>query len=190
MWYIDNVGANGSLTIGRSGLDVLTFSNGGNLGLGVTPSAWAGRALQIGTFTGYGTDANGYSFMANNAFNDASSCYKYSVSGLGATLYRQTFGSQEWYNAPSGTAGNAISFTQAMTLTAAGRLLLGTTTESTFLLDVNGTARATQYNVSALNTAPATATSTGTLGEIRVTAGFIYVCTATNTWVRTALTTW
>jgi hypothetical protein len=29
----------------------------------------------------------------------------------------------------------------AMTLTAAGRLLLGTTTESTFLLDVNGTAR-------------------------------------------------
>jgi len=33
------------------------------------------------------------------------------------------------------------SFTAQMTLTAAGRLLLGTTTESTFLLDVNGTAR-------------------------------------------------
>ncbi len=31
--------------------------------------------------------------------------------------------------------------TAQMTLTAAGRLLLGTTTESTFLLDVNGTAR-------------------------------------------------
>ena len=33
------------------------------------------------------------------------------------------------------------SSTAQMTLTAAGRLLLGTTTESTFLLDVNGTAR-------------------------------------------------
>jgi len=46
------------------------------------------------------------------------------------------------------------------------------------------------YSLSALNTAPASSTSTGTTGEIRVTSGFIYVCTATNTWVRTALTTW
>jgi hypothetical protein len=43
--------------------------------------------------------------------------------------------------------GRNISFTsgaaasRTMTLTAAGRLLLGTTTESTFALDVNGTAR-------------------------------------------------
>ena len=72
----------------------------------------------------------------------------------------------------------------------------GSFTDAGFRLDVNGTARVqgnlttTQYNVSALNTAPASATATGTLGEIRITAGFIYVCTATNTWVRTALTTW
>jgi hypothetical protein len=49
---------------------------------------------------------------------------------------------------------------------------------------------ANQYIIPALNTAPATATSTGTLGEIRYTAGFIYVCIATNTWRRTALTSW
>lgn len=49
---------------------------------------------------------------------------------------------------------------------------------------------APQYKLSVLNTAPATATSTGTLGDIRVTATHIYVCIATNTWVRTALTTW
>jgi hypothetical protein len=40
------------------------------------------------------------------------------------------------------------------------------------------------------NTAPTSATDTGILGEIRVTSGFVYVCTATNTWVRTALATW
>lgn len=42
----------------------------------------------------------------------------------------------------------------------------------------------------ALDTAPATATSAGTTGEIRVTSTHIYVCIATNTWVRSALTTW
>jgi len=50
--------------------------------------------------------------------------------------------------------------------------------------------QAGQYKIPELNTAPATATSTGTLGEIRYTAGFIYVCIATNTWRRTALTAW
>lgn len=47
-----------------------------------------------------------------------------------------------------------------------------------------------KFYVSALNTAPASASATGTTGEIRITATYIYVCTATNTWVRTALTTW
>jgi len=32
-----------------------------------------------------------------------------------------------WYIAPGGTAGNAITFTQAMTLDASGNLLVGTT---------------------------------------------------------------
>jgi len=38
-------------------------------------------------------------------------------------------------------SGAGAAGTQKMTLTAAGRLLLGTTSEGTFLLDVNGTAR-------------------------------------------------
>ena len=46
------------------------------------------------------------------------------------------------------------------------------------------------YKVAALNTAPSSATDTGTLGEIRYTDDFIYVCTATNTWKRTPLSTW
>jgi hypothetical protein len=54
----------------------------------------------------------------------------------------------------------------------------------------NGAFLSPQYRLSALNTAPTSATDTGILGEIRVTAGFIYVCIATNTWVRSALSTW
>jgi hypothetical protein len=43
---------------------------------------------------------------------------------------------------------------------------------------------------SGMATAPASATATGTTGDVRIAADYIYVCTATNTWVRTALTTW
>ena len=74
-----------------------------------------------------------------------------------------------------------------------GNLLVNTTTDdgiATNKLQVNGNVKATQFRISALNTAPASATDTGTLGEVRITATYIYVCTATNTWVRTALTTW
>jgi len=71
-----------------------------------------------------------------------------------------------------------------------GNVLIGTTVDSGNKLKVNGDVLSTQYKLSALNTAPASATDTGTLGEVRITATYIYVCTATNTWVRTALATW
>ncbi|MCP3699967.1 MAG: hypothetical protein GY920_15655, partial [Aliivibrio sp.] len=46
-----------------------------------------------------------------------------------------------------------------------------------------------QFRVNALNAAPASASATGTLGEIRFTADHIYVCVATNTWKRVAIAT-
>jgi hypothetical protein len=55
---------------------------------------------------------------------------------------------------------------------------------------LKGAVSAKSYKLDALNTAPTSSTDTGNLGEIRVTADYIYVCTATNTWVRSALTTW
>jgi hypothetical protein len=39
-------------------------------------------------------------------------------------------------------------------------------------------------------TAPATASDTGTAGDVRYDASYVYICTATNTWKRAALTTW
>jgi hypothetical protein len=44
-----------------------------------------------------------------------------------ASFYRQNQGAHQWFTAPSGTAGNAITFTQAMTLDSSGNLLVGTT---------------------------------------------------------------
>jgi hypothetical protein len=50
---------------------------------------------------------------------------------------------------------------------------------------------ATFNNKIVLNgSAPATATSTGEVGQIAVDTGYIYVCTATDTWKRVAIATW
>tara|TARA_Y100000356_G_C11246160_1_gene284104 strand:- start:430 stop:1209 length:780 start_codon:yes stop_codon:yes gene_type:complete len=45
------------------------------------------------------------------------------------------------------------------------------------------------FNVSALETAPASATATGVAGDIRFATDAIYVCTATNTWKKVNIAT-
>jgi hypothetical protein len=99
----------------------------GNLGLGVTPSAWAASRPAFeqigGSVWSFGT-ANFYNLQ--NAYFDSVG-FKYKNTAA-ASSYQQGSGVHYWYNAPSGTAGNAITFTQAMTLDASGNLLVGTTT--------------------------------------------------------------
>ena len=69
---------------------------------------------------------------------------------------------------------------------SSGRLLVGTSSDSGgALLQVNGD----RIRVGTAKT-PATASDTGTAGEICWDASYIYVCTATNTWKRTAIATW
>ena len=100
----------------------MRLDSSGNLGLGVTPSAWSVRAIQVPN--NYAFSHLGYS---NNAFFDGA--WKY-LTTAAAAIYQQTSGQHAWYTAPSGTAGNAISFTQAMTLDANGNLLVGLTSSS------------------------------------------------------------
>lgn len=51
-------------------------------------------------------------------------------------------------------------------------------------------ANAFTSNIPQLVTAPGTAADSGTVGQIAVASGFIYVCVATDTWKRAALSTW
>jgi hypothetical protein len=117
-------------------VDRMRLDASGNLGLGVTPSAWGSgyKVLQMGA----GSVASfGTTFMefGQNTFYDNS--YKYVNNGF-ATNYYQNAGGHFWFTAPSGTAGNVITFTQAMTLGANGNLLLNTTTDNGARLQVSG----------------------------------------------------
>jgi hypothetical protein len=114
--------------IRRSGtVTSATLDSSGNLGLGVTPSAWATyKALQVnnGALIGFSTEIVG---LTGNAYYNSN--FKYISNGY-ATKYSQGesgSGQHAWFTAPSGTAGNAITFTQAMTLDASGNLLVGAT---------------------------------------------------------------
>lgn len=89
-------------------------------------------------------------------------------AGAGVTLY--AVGSAKLVTTPTGVSVTGIA-------SVAGDVV------------ATGDVQGDTMSVSGMNTAPASATATGTVGEIRWTAGHVYLCTATNTWVRAALAT-
>jgi hypothetical protein len=141
---------------GNGARDLVLQDLGGNVGIGVTPSAWsAGGFVQL-------TNSRAFAFAGasgdyiSNGYYDGS--WKYTTTAA-VSRYRQDAGSHNWQIAPSGTAGTAISFTQAMTLDASGNLLVG--------LTAAGTTAAKTIQI-ANGTAP-TANVTG--GQLYVEAG-------------------
>ena len=132
---------NGTASAG-DGSERMRLDASGNLGLGVVPSAW-GSAYRVGFQVGSsaiggvaGAGASDYFSIGGNYYLDNTPQYIYRTSTF-ANRFEASVGEFRWYTAPSGTAGNAISFTQAMTLNASGQLGIGTTSPDT-KLDVRG----------------------------------------------------
>lgn len=116
------------------------LDSSGNLGLGVTPSAWGSSfaALQLkGLYGGAlstSASSNTSTNLSHSAYHNGTN-WIYGYTGVGAARYEidgpAGGATHKWFTAPSGTAGNAITFTQAMTLDASGNLLVGTTSNTT-----------------------------------------------------------
>ena len=132
-----NNALSGPMTFYTNNTERMRLDSSGNLGLGVTPSAstlpqfeGSSNLLLVG---------RGNTYISNNAtFN---SSFKYIVNGE-AGQYNISGTEHRWNTAASGTAGNAITFTQAMTLDASGNLLVGTTSAVQF-----NTSTVTGWNV-------------------------------------------
>jgi hypothetical protein len=158
--------------------------DGSNLGLGVTPNVWrsASKAFQINS-TASIRGETGLTALISNAYTNTSSQNIYITSDY-ATQYAQFSGSHVWYNAPSGTAGNAITFTQAMTLTNSGNLGIGTTSPTSPLtvVGVVKSASATQSSLYLSNAAQTNGFLVGrSLGSNNAQDFFIYDTVAAAT---------
>ena len=127
---IDSVG----VVTARNGLHV----TGGHIGVGVIPESWSNnlRAVQIGRqacVTGQ-TGANIIEISANAYHNSG---WKYIESDT-ATSYYQYQGAHVFSSAPSGTADNAITFSEKLRITSSGNIGIGTDSPDN-LLHLSGT---------------------------------------------------
>jgi hypothetical protein len=122
-----------SLLLQTNNTTKATLDSSGNLGLGVTPSAWSSS---VATQVGYGAALS--SRAAGNTASDVThgaywngTNWLYQHGSVGAARYQMTGANggstHAWFVSAGGTAGNAITFTQAMTLDASGNLGVGTT---------------------------------------------------------------
>jgi hypothetical protein len=143
-----------TVAVSTAGTESMRVDSSGNVGIGVTPSSGSLKHLEIGAvgnaITGYPADAAIY-VTSNAVF---ASSWKYALTGKLATRYAGEAGQHQWYNAPSGTAGNAITFTQAMTLNASGNLGIGNSNPTAKLEVVTTSGTATAKIWSATNTTP------------------------------------
>ena len=166
----------GASTIGNSNL---INDASGNLGLGVTPSAWGASSFAFQTQGGavWSFSSAYMDVWQNSYYNGTSSIY---TTTAAASFYRQSAGRHEWNIAPSGTAGNAITWTQAMTLFSTGNLAVGTTDDtSNTKLVLYSTSAATQ--IKAAGTAPAI-TFSNTITSPTI-GGSLGACTSANQFI-------
>jgi hypothetical protein len=142
-------GSSMSFVVGTSTnfITAATIDTSGNVGIGVTPSATDSTYYQALEITRVGQGLTGAknaltsspnSWLSNNSYATYSAgiVWKYAVSQP-AAQYRLLDASHQWYRSTdvTPTAGNAITFTQAMTLNAAGSLVLGAAAVATTATD-------------------------------------------------------
>ena len=123
--YKDSLRFRGAIT-GTERTD-MTIDTSGNVGIGVTPSAWGGSNRAALQFPGgnaiQGSAAIGLASF-NNCFNNGTN----DICIANGTTYKHVVGTGYQWFIGTGTAGNSFSFGDAkMTLDASGRLLVGGT---------------------------------------------------------------
>ena len=117
----------------------LRITSGGNVGIGVTPSAWftggGYKVLELGVGLSLDSGNDFRARIASNAFVNSGGDWTYRNTSQ-ASNYTQFQGNHIWETAPSGTAGSAITFTERMRIRASGSVGIGTAGEDSVKFEV------------------------------------------------------
>ncbi len=91
----------------------------GNMGLGVTPFSWGvdRTVFDLKNTAVYSSPSNFGGFANNAYYNGSGWVYKYSDF---AQAYECGGGFHSWYTAPSGTAGNPVTWTKRLSINSSG----------------------------------------------------------------------
>lgn len=121
----------------------MRITSGGGVGIAVTPSNWLTStvaALQVknSSFAGYSQGGVHINYVGSNWYYDNSGggTDRYISNGF-ASIFTQANGEFNWVTAPSGTAGNPITFTPVMRITSGGNVGIGVSAP-TYKLQVSG----------------------------------------------------
>ncbi len=184
----------GVLNIQTAGTTAVTVDASQNVGVGVTPAAWSLSglaAVQIKDVSLAGFSNAMY--LNNNVYYNGGWKFIGTGYGLQYTADRGA-GAFLWnISTASGTAGNAISFTQAMTLDASGNLGIGTTSPTAnrrldAVLNANASTGIRVVNndagsATSTNTTYSNGTTTAEFGMLGTGYGSYGVLTAGNGYI-------
>jgi hypothetical protein len=124
----------------------MSLDRDGNVGIGVTPSAWSTansvRAVQLNSGS-FWTYSNSAIFLSQGLYFNGTNRI-YTITGEAIAEYGINSGVHIWSTASSGTSGNTATLTERARITAAGELCVGTTAAATTatLLTLNNPASA------------------------------------------------
>jgi hypothetical protein len=156
----------------------MVLDSSGNLGLGVTPSAWGTiKALEF-SYGSFSADSTvGTEVVGNGYYNGTNWIYR--ATGA-AFRYNQATAGHTWYNAASGTAGNTITWAQELQITAAGFTQPVAYADTVSALGNTGTATTINLQNANVFTATLTGNCTFTLSNPIATGSSSFTLILTN----------
>jgi hypothetical protein len=178
-----------TITNARS-LNVTCPNHGANRrGILIAPEQITG--LAVGTancsFENLGTSR----FTGAATFSNNVSAVSLSVGTTSNFVGAATFSS--FTNSGTAAIGGTLTCSSTVTITAP-LIVSGINSSSSINIGVGAGLFAINADITSLrlptSVTPASAAASGVTGDVRWDANFLYVCTATNTWKRTALSTW
>lgn len=189
---IGAIQATGAVTFwaGGNGAEKMRITSAGNVLIGTTSDDGINK-LQVSGGTSFvfsSTDRMTLNYNTNDTTSKLVLMYRRGTGAGSAAIGQYVVG--------DGSNGvSQVRFTSdTSNVLTIGRtnVLIGTATDDGInKLQISGTASLSGDNVViATAKTPASATATGTTGMVCWDSNYIYVCVATNTWKRTALSTW